>query len=64
MRSNGVAVFQPMFCNYVDLLQVVKKISTEDMSAIHFGGWEEGHYACMDGAAQLGRIFEPLDFKK
>jgi len=53
-----------MLCNYVDLLQVVKKISTEDMSAIHFGGWEEGHYACMDGAAQLGRIFEPLDFKK
>jgi len=64
MGSNGVVVFQPMFYNDMDLLQVGKKLSLQDFPVIQFGGWEEGHYACMDCAAQFGTIFELLDFRK
>jgi len=53
-----------MFYNDMDLLQVGKKLSLQDFPVIQFGGWEEGHYACMDCAAQFGTIFELLDFRK
>lgn len=39
-------------------------LNEQGISVIQFGGWEEGRYACMDSAAQLGITFELLDFKK
>lgn len=44
--------------------EAVNMLGEQGIPVIQFGGWEEGRYAYMDSAAQLGTIFELLDWRK